>query len=127
DGMRYRVLVLPETRFMTPSVLHKIRDLARAGATVVGPRPTQSPSLSGYPQCDAEVRRVASEVWGESEGTSITEHAYGSGRVIWGRPLAKVLSQLGAGPDFEYRCATPQAHLAYLHRVVGDTELYFVS
>jgi hypothetical protein len=85
DGMSYRVLVLPERETMTPTLLRKIRDLVAAGATVVGPRPRKSPSLSGYPECDAEVTRLAAEVWGDCDGTTITEHSFGSGRVIWAR------------------------------------------
>lgn len=83
DGMDYRVLVLPERETMTPNLLRKIRDLVAAGATVVGPRPRKSPSLSGYPECDAEVARLAAEVWGDCDGVKITEHSLGSGRVIW--------------------------------------------
>ncbi|NLH15950.1 MAG: glycosyl hydrolase, partial [Phycisphaerae bacterium] len=55
DGMSYRLLVLPQTNTMTPRLLSKIKELVEAGATIVGPRPTRSPSLSGYPECDAEI------------------------------------------------------------------------
>ena len=65
-GMSYRILVLPNVETMTPSLLRKLRDLVRAGATVVGPRPRKSPSLSGYPNCDEEVRQMASELWGDT-------------------------------------------------------------
>lgn len=85
DGIRYRVLVLPERETMTPALLRKVRDLVRAGATVVGPRPRKSPSLSGYPECDSEVERLAAEVWGECDGESVTENAFGLGRVVWVR------------------------------------------
>ena len=64
DGMSYRVLVLPEVPTMTPTLLRKIRELVKAGATVLGPPPVKSPSLSGYPQCDAAVKRLAGEMWG---------------------------------------------------------------
>ncbi len=40
----------------------------RAGATVIGPRPCKSPGLSGYPDCDAEVERMAGEIWGDCDG-----------------------------------------------------------
>ena len=83
DGMSYRVLVLPERETMTPALLAKVRDLVAAGATVIGPRPRKSPSLAGYPGCDAEVERLAAEVWGECDGTKVTEHSFGLGRVIW--------------------------------------------
>jgi hypothetical protein len=83
DGMSYRVLVLPERETMTPALLRKVRDLVRAGATVVGPRPRKSPSLAGYPECDAEVEALAAEVWGDCDGDRVTEHAFGRGSVVW--------------------------------------------
>jgi hypothetical protein len=85
DGMSYRVLVLPERETMTPALLRKVRDLVAAGATVIGPRPRKSPSLAGFPGCDAEVEAIAGEVWGDCDGAKITEHAFGLGRVIWVR------------------------------------------
>jgi len=83
DGMSYRALVLPERETMTPGLLKKVRDLIAAGATAIGPRPRKSPSLAGYPECDAEVRTLAAEVWGDCDGEKVTEHAFGLGRVIW--------------------------------------------
>ena len=85
DGMSYRVLVLPERETMTPALLKKVRDLVEAGATAIGPRPRKSPSLAGYPGCDAEVERLAAEVWGDCDGGNVTEHAFGVGRVVWVR------------------------------------------
>jgi hypothetical protein len=68
SGMSYRLLVLPSGRSMTPELLTKIRELIRAGATVVGPPPIASPSLAHYPGCDREVQRIAAEVWGDCDG-----------------------------------------------------------
>jgi hypothetical protein len=87
DGMTYRVLVLPEQETMTPALLRKVKDLVAAGATVIGPRPKKSPGLSGYPACDAEVRRLADELWENCEGERVTEHAFGRGRLVWERKL----------------------------------------
>lgn len=64
DGMSYRVLVLPELPTMTPALLRKVKELVDKGATMIGSPPVKSPSLSGYPQCDAEVRKLAMEIWG---------------------------------------------------------------
>jgi len=85
DGMSYRVLVLPERETMTPALLRKVRDLAAAGATVIGPRPGKSPALSGFPECDAEVKSLGDTLWGNCDGERVTEHAYGKGRVVWVR------------------------------------------
>ena len=50
-GTTYRVLVLPETTRMTPALLKKVRELAEAGAPIVGPvRPTKAPGLADYPE-----------------------------------------------------------------------------
>lgn len=84
-GASYAVLVLPERETMTLALLAKIRDLVAAGATVVGPRPRKSPSLSGFPACDAEVARLAGEIWGDIDGERVTERAFGRGRVVWDR------------------------------------------
>ena len=80
DGMSYRVLVLPDdVDRLTLPVLKKIRDLVADGAIVSGPRPGASPSLTGYPAAYAEARAIANEVWGPTDGRSVTEHAYGKG------------------------------------------------
>ena len=68
DGAAYQVLVLPDTDRMTPETVCKIRDLVDAGATVLGPKPSRAPGLTGYPECDAKVASVANEVWDEING-----------------------------------------------------------
>ena len=122
DGMSYRLLVLPETRTMTPRLLAKLKDLVQAGATVLGPRPLSSPSLSGHPQCDEEVKRLAGELWGDCDGQAVKEHRFGQGRVVWGVPPERLLARSGVGPDF-----TSRARLRYIHRVAGEADIYFVS
>jgi hypothetical protein len=47
-------------------LLEKIVELVEAGAVVLGAPPVASPSLSGYPQCDAKVRKLAGGLWGET-------------------------------------------------------------
>jgi hypothetical protein len=123
DGMSYRVLELPaQDTLMTPALVEKIKQLVQAGATVYGPRPTASPSLSDFPRCDAEVTKLAAEVWGNCDGKTMTEHAFGKGRVIWGQPLNTVLAQLPAPADF-----TSSVKLNWIHRQAGNTEIYFVA
>jgi hypothetical protein len=122
DGMSYRLLVLPEGGAMTPKLARKIQELVQAGATVVGPRPVQSPSLADYPNCDRDVKRIADELWGDCDGKSIQERSYGQGRIVCGIAPEKVLAEAGVKPDFSSR-----ARLRYIHRVEGDTDIYFVA
>ncbi|MGQ9730351.1 MAG: glycosyl hydrolase [Candidatus Zipacnadales bacterium] len=127
DGMNYIALVLPPNDTMTPPVLRKIAALVRAGALVMGPKPSASPSLQDYPRCDEEVAQLAQEVWGPCDGQTVTEHPYGKGRIIWGKPLEEVLQSVGLVPDFEYAALEGSANLAYIHRVADGADVYFVS
>jgi len=125
DGMSYRVLVLPDDTRLTPEIVAKVRDLVAQGATVVGPKPVASPSLSDYPNSDTAIKTAAEQVWGNCNGTSVTRHSFGKGQVIWGESLDHVLSS--AGPDFSYNTQTANAQIKYIHRLVGDRDCYFVS
>jgi alpha-L-rhamnosidase/F5/8 type C domain len=127
DGMTYRVLVLPDTRQMTPKVLRKIRDLVAAGATVVGPKPTRSPSLVGYPTSDGDVRDIANEVWGDADGRSIQQHSFGKGKIVWGLSLQNVLVSLGTQPDFEFTRPETDVSLLFIHRQLENGDVYFVT
>lgn len=89
DGMSYHLLALPRSETMTPQLLRKIKELVHAGATVAGNRPLKSPSLSGYPRCDAELKNLADELWGtHAITTDLTEVRHGKGRVFCGTRLA---------------------------------------
>ncbi|MBN1588294.1 MAG: hypothetical protein JW888_02140, partial [Pirellulales bacterium] len=96
SGMSYRVLVLSESRFMTPELLGKVRDLVAEGAHVVGPRPEKSPSLANYPECDKQVERLANELWGDTSKPG--EKATGKGKVYWGKSLEQVFQELDILP-----------------------------
>jgi hypothetical protein len=127
DGMSYRLLVLPDSQTMTPALMSKIAELVKAGATVVGPKPQKSPSLSGYPEADQTLAKTANEVWGDCDGQKITEHAFGAGKVIWGPAPEKVLANLGVPEDFQANTMA-RANLRYIHRQMDDgTELYFIA
>ncbi len=124
SGANYAVLVLPPSDSdMTPQLLRRLRELVRAGATVVGPRPQHSPSLADFPKCDAQVKKLADELWGKCDGTSVLENADGKGCIVWGKSLADVFAAQNLPPDFEFT----GSKLAYAHRVAGDADIYFVS
>lgn len=127
DGMSYRVLVLPETRWMSLEVLRKLRELVEQGMWLVGPRPEQAYGLANYPNNDAELRRIAGELWGELNGTSNTERSFGQGHVFWGQPLRSVLDKLSLRPDFEFTARSADPWIHYTHRRVEGGDIYFVA
>ena len=127
DGMSYRLLVLPETETMTPRLLGKIKELVEAGATVVGPRPLKSPSLADYPKCDEEVQKLAADLWGDCDGKAVKEHPYGKGKVVWGKAPDEILAGMGVKPDFTSRGKASEQVLRYIHRTIGEADVYFVA
>ncbi len=96
-----RILATPSTA-MSLNVLKKIQQLVRDGATVVGAKPEKAVGLADYPNADKEVQALAAEIWGDCDGKTRTEHVYGKGRVIWGKPLKDILRDDAVKPDFTY-------------------------
>ncbi len=114
SGMTYRVLALPWSNRISPILMREVKRLAEAGAVIVGPRPTKSPSLAGYPQCDEEVNQLGNELWGNDSSSSA--------KVISETSLNPVFSRMGLPPDFNSKPG-----LRYIHRIIGDEDCYFVA
>ncbi len=114
DGMSYRLLALRNQAAISLPVLRKLKELAAAGATIVGPKPARATSLSGYPQCDTEVRQLADPLWDK-------------GRIVSGRTAREVLLAAGVQPDFEFRGGDQETDVDYIHRRDGAAEIYFVA
>lgn len=122
EGVRYRLLVVDlEDDTVLPQVLRKLRELARAGATIVlgQRRPRRAPGLTDFPTCDDEVRRLAAELWGPA-GKEPKSTTVGKGRVITGRTMDDVLQTLALPPDYT-------GPAGYAHRRTADTDIYFVT
>ncbi|MGY2134288.1 glycosyl hydrolase [Hymenobacter sp. HD11105] len=125
DGMSYAMLVLPETKDMTLPVLRKVQELVRGGATVVGPKPEQTPNYTAYVENGTQLQAIASEVWGDLDGRSRTRRRYGKGQVVWGLPLTQIMPLVGLTPDVD--CSQPlDGEVPWIHRRVGDADVYFV-
>lgn len=125
DGMRYRLLVLPDTTRMPVEVIRKIRQLVRDGATIVGHKPEQDPGLKNYPNCDSTVKTIAQEVWSNCDGKQVLQHHFGKGRVYWNKPLREILLEDGIMPDFEHD--DPAAFIDFIHRSADEMEIYFLT
>lgn len=106
SGMSYRVLALPAVERMSPEVAQKVRELAKAGAVIVGTKAAKSVGLQDAAKNDAEVARRIAE----------------SG-IVADKPLEEVLKDIKLAPDFE--CAVPGVNA--IHRRIGDAEVYFVA
>ena len=111
DGMSYRTLVLPASETITPPLLAKIKQLADAGAMIVGPAkpPRKSPSLADMGAGDEVIKKNAADLWA-------------SGKILTGKSAQDFLAERGVPADF-----TASPVLRYIHRTIGDAEVYFVA
>jgi hypothetical protein len=131
DGMRYRLLVLPESEMINLQVLKKIEKLVRLGGTVIGQRPHKAYGLKDYPQSDSSVSDLAGRMWGACNGQTIKENLHGAGRTIWGKTAREVLMADGIFPDFEYKSFRSDSEIDFIHRSFIDNsekiEVYFIA
>jgi len=119
-GMRYRVLALdPNAQHMSLPVLRRLAELVRAGASVVGERPLDTPSLADDTQ---EFSRLVAELWGAGDGT----HAYGKGAVYSRQALDAVLLSMGIPADVEIE-PRRGSDVLFVHRSLADGDLYYID
>ena len=123
DGMSYAMMLLPEQAHMPLAVLEKISELVKAGATVVGPRPTTVPGLKEWEKENVVLNKLSGELWGATDGKTIFENKYGQGYVIWGNSADEVLQKKQIIPDFSF---TGTSEIDYIHRTTDLGEIYFL-
>lgn len=110
DGMRYRLLVLPQLETMRPEVLQKLYTLAKQGGVIMGPAPKRSPSLQGFPKADEEVQRLATAMWKERN-------------VLSGKSMEEALQFLQLARDV----SLVGKDVLYAHRTTKDADYYFLT
>ncbi len=114
SGMTYELLVLDENaRKMSLPVLRKIRDLARAGATIAGIKPEETPSLS---DSQVEFDALVKEVWSANRPN-----------VSAGLPILQVLQSKHIASDFTYSKPQASTQILYVHRRQGEDEIYWLN
>lgn len=125
DGMNYRVLVLPEDIRMPLPVVKKLKALVKSGAVVIGPKPQKDSGLNNYPECDKDIKKIASELWGGINGKETKVNHFGKGRVFTGVSIRNVLLKEGIQPDFEH--SGKGVWIDFIHRTTRDEEIYFLT
>jgi hypothetical protein len=124
-GTSYRILYLGgRSQRMTLPVLRQIKGLVAQGAVLVGDRPTDSPSLADD---EKEFKRLADQLWGKQAKAGQSIRKVGKGRVYTGMSANEVLTALGVARDWEYTKPKPDSTLMFVHRKLGDGDLYFVD
>ena len=114
DGMSYTALVLPPYPRISLPVLRKLDELAKAGGTIIGPRPTSSSGLKAWQAGDTEARERIARLWGSEGNPGLIRYT----------AAADWLKEANLPADVS---TAQKAPLDWIHRRDGQTELYFVA
>ena len=109
-GNTYNILILPESDFIKPETLEKVKELVAGGAQVIGKKPMQSPSLSDYPNNDVIVKNLVEELWGSGLVKDIA--------------IEEVLKK--QIPDFKIE-SSDHTDLSFIHRKTAEADIYFIA
>jgi hypothetical protein len=125
NGLSYDLLLLPDDQQMEPGTLKRIAELIKAGAIVAGPKPLQVAGNLNYAENEKELLALSDQVWGKAGTAGASENGYGRGKVYSGISLKDILEKEKIMPDFSSR-QEGMANLLYIHKKMGDSEVYFV-
>ena len=121
SGMSYHLLALdPYSEHISLPVLRSIRELVLKGASLVGARPLDTPSLADNQQ---EFVAIIKELWGSGHGV----RTVGKGRVYAGMAISEAMSSMNVETDFSYSKPRADTKLLFVHRKLADGDLYYVD
>ena len=122
-GNRYKLLVLPPLKTMRPAMIRRISQLLNDGAVILGPKPLRSPSLKDWGEGDAEVQRIADELWGEGQ-PACGMRRVGKGLLFTGYEINDVFRLIGNTPDATFAGAED---VKFAHLTRDGFDVFFVS
>ncbi len=123
SGRSYKYMVFPTKTEMLPEVALKIKAIVASGATIVAPKPIESPSLQNAPTCNDVVKQIADEVWGNKP-----INKYGKGIIVTDVKAegADNIASINLPKDVDIKDTSVSAATRLLHRRSKDTDLYFL-
>jgi len=116
----FPLLMLPNSTKMEFATLMRISELVNAGAIVYGPKPLEMLSVTELKNNEDSFKKLADSLWGSSG-----ENSYGKGKMISGKPIDEVLSQLKVLPDLTTNTSNPK-EIMYIHRKLENADVYYV-
>ncbi len=117
EGLSYRLLWMPDTERMLPATLRRLKELIKAGATVVGSAPKGIATLSGGSDAERTFEELVHQLWGDQTSGV---HRIGKGKLLAGISLEEALRMEQIQPD------VMGEGVLWTHRRVGGADWYFV-
>lgn len=126
NGTSYEELVLPPIPTASYDSLLAIQKLLNAGAVIVGKKPEH---LTGLPSASSSEQRfedLASKIWDQCDGVQIQSISVGAGTLVCGKTALATLANHHVVKDFSTADDANSSSFDYVHRKMGDTDIYFV-
>jgi hypothetical protein len=139
-GAKYKLLVIPGDRKMSPNaawmsveVARKLKEMVEDGATLlVSNKPQNSIGLHNPKTADEEINEIVDSIWNhkeESKKFGFTSWKVGKGRVVQTPFEANSFEGLGVERDFTATDVSgkPATGIAWTHRAAPGLDIYFIS
>src|SRR5690606_30624402 len=117
---RYKVLSIGNEEAINTEALARLKELADAGAVIVGSKPVRSDGLNRQPQATETVIAAADRLW-----DTVSTRVPVKGKILSRVSPASALEQLNVPPDFIYPGQTSDV-LDYIHYRRGDSDFYLI-
>ncbi|MFH0758166.1 MAG: glycosyl hydrolase [Bacteroidota bacterium] len=126
NGMKYRMILLPDDQGMELATLKMLEVLVKKGAILWGPKPVHTLSMMNAEENDMELGALADKLWGPAGNSGEYGNTYGKGRVYGGSSLEEVIAAENFAPDFS-TAEQADPPLIYIHKKTGSADLWFVA
>ena len=124
EGIQYRALALPRSRFLPLSALEIAQQYVFAGGILIGVRPLRSQGIVSKAD-DKQFADITDALWSRCEQSHDHHAVLGKGQLYCTQSSRAALKANGLLPDFE-TSADHSTSLDYIHRQTKDTDIYFI-
>ena len=118
EGLRYRMMWIPDTKRMLPETLEKLQQMIERGAVVVADAPKSVATLRDVANAEKRFAAAVDAIWGNAKAGEIT--SVGKGKVLSGVTIDKALAMLEMEADVV-------GNIRWLHRQTEGADWYFVT
>jgi len=125
NGMKYRMILLPDDQGMELATLQILEGLVKEGAIICGPKPVYTLSMKNAEENDRQLGVLADKLWRLAGNSGEYANTYGKGRVYGGTSLEEVISEENFAPDFS-TAEQADPPLIYIHKKSGSADLWFL-
>lgn len=118
EGLRYRMMWIPDNKRMLPETLEKLQQLIEQGAVVVANAPKGVATLRDRENAERRFAAAVDAIWGKATAGKIT--TVGEGKVLSGVTIDDAVKMLAFEADVV-------GDIRWLHRTTKGADWYFVT